>query len=110
MATTDTKTMMPATVENLREILFNVEPPKRLVNRRSEMPLLVSPDGLELLKTPTMENLRKVMQLYFGEMVRTTLMIAFLTFVVYTNVSIERLDHRALYNLRNFLICVILPF
>ena len=49
MAMTDTKTMMPATVENLREILFNVEPPKRLVNRRSEMPLLVSPDGLELL-------------------------------------------------------------
>jgi len=49
---------MAATVENLREILFNVEPPKQLIDRKTEI-VLTSEAALEILKTPSRETAKK---------------------------------------------------
>lgn len=59
---------MAATVENLREILFNVEPPKQLIDRKTEI-VLTSEDALEILKTPSRETAKKFCQILFDEMV-----------------------------------------
>lgn len=60
---------MAASVENLREILFNVEPPKELIDRKTEM-ILTSKEALEILKNPSRDTARKFCQLLFDEMVR----------------------------------------
>ena len=59
---------MSATVEILRKILFEVEPPKHLVNRKTEMPFLGSA-SVDILKNPNFQNLQIVMTQYFEQMV-----------------------------------------
>ena len=59
---------MAATVEGLRNILFNVKPPKELITRTTEM-VIVSPRILDILKTPNRESATKFFYEYLDEMV-----------------------------------------
>ena len=59
---------MAATVENLREILFNVEPPKQLIDRKTEI-VLTSKSALDILKNPSRDTAKKFCQILFDEMV-----------------------------------------
>ena len=59
---------MASTVQGLREILFNVKPPKELVNRDDEM-VLVSQECLDILKSSSKDRGARFYQKCLDKMV-----------------------------------------
>ena len=61
---------MAATVKNLREILFNVEPPKLLMDRKTEEPLFAEGIFEKMKKSKSQEERRALFDEVALKMVR----------------------------------------
>jgi hypothetical protein len=79
---------MAASVEKLRELLFSIEPPVQLVDRKSELPILIS--YVDLANFPTKETLYMFVNRYFEEMVSENMRMDFFKYHFGANVIISQ--------------------